>query len=249
MPMRSQLLLRLVVVLPLCLGTLVDVPAEPGALNRAVHNVGTAAASGQQRLRLAPGVHQLLQPLLLTAAHSGLQFEGSTDGASVISGGVDIHPSAWTEYAAAACPGCGSVMRAPLPVGTKYSRQLYVNNIRANWTMALFPQDGAALTPTGYSVPAASGLNWTHNSGSAVEMVYRGTHSSGAQWTESRTPVSKFVAGDGLVDGHSHITMAAAGFAAGRNKAYNQVPSIDLCICQYSVFIFDSCCPYHRVSL
>ena len=52
-------------------------------------------------------------------------------------------------------------------------------------------------------------------------MVYRGTHSSGAQWTESRTPATAFAA-KGLLPGHSHIKMAAAGFAAGRNKAYNQ---------------------------
>ena len=36
--------------------------------------------------------------------------------------------------------------------------------------MALFPQAGATLSPTGYSVPAAAGLNWSHNGGARVEI-------------------------------------------------------------------------------
>eukprot|EP01051_Picozoa_sp_SAG22_P011477 SAG22_NODE_1108_length_5550_cov_4.655109_5_plen_325_part_00 len=211
-------------------GSVVDVPASPGALNRAVDAVAAAASPAARggpggnpnpvTLRLAAGRHQLLRPLELSPAHSGLAFVGSPEGASVISGGIEIDPAAWKPFAAAACKGCGQVMRAPLPAGTKYSRQLYVGGVRANWTTALFPQEGATVTATGYAVPAAAGLNWSHNKGGLVEMVYRGTKSSGAQWTESRTPVQSY--GPGLLPGHHHITMAAAGFAAGRNKAYNQ---------------------------
>jgi len=65
-------------------------------------------------------------------------------------------------------------------------------------------------------VPPSAGLNWTHNGGKGVEMVYRGTGSSGAQWTESRVPVAAYNTAAGA------ITMAAAGFAAGKNKAYGQ---------------------------
>jgi hypothetical protein len=41
--------------------------------------------------------------------------------------------------------------------------------------MALFPIDGAQVTDSGYTVPPATAavLNWTHNSGNKIEMVYR----------------------------------------------------------------------------
>ena len=205
-------------------GSVIDVPASPGALNRAVEAISTAyaAAGGQPTtrpttLRLAAGRHQLLRPLDLHAAHSGLQFQGSTGLAAdtMISGGVEIPPSSWAVFAPAKCAGCGSVMRAPLAAGTNYSRQMYVNGVRANWTMGLFPQQGAKITTTGYSVPSGT-FDWKHNDGAKIEMVYRGTHSSGAQWTESRVPATGYDPATG------HITMAAAGFAAGNNKAYNQ---------------------------
>ena len=35
-------------------------------------------------------------------------------------------------------------------------------------------------------------FDWKHNGGAKIEMVYRGTHSSGAQWTESRVPATGF---------------------------------------------------------
>ena len=50
---------------------------------------------------------------------------------------------------------------------------------------ALFPTTGATVTNNGYTVPPATAakLNWTHNGGSKIEMVYRGTRASGAQCT------------------------------------------------------------------
>ena len=201
-------------------GEVIDVPARPGALNSAVEAMAAdgdaVRRSRSTTLRLAPGRHQLLRPLDLHAAHSGLRFEGATSGGeSVISGGLEIPPSSWSIFAPAKCAGCGSVMRASLAPGTNYSRQLYVNGVRANWTMGLFPQQGAKITATGYSVPSGT-FDWKHNAGAKIEMVYRGTHSSGAQWTESRVPATGYDSATG------HITMAAAGFAAGNNKAYNQ---------------------------
>ena len=88
------------------------------------------SAAGPHVLRLAPGRHQLLRPLELSATHSGLHFVGSAEGASVISGGFEIPPASWVEHAGAACAGCGAIMRAPLAAGTNYSRQLFVRQIR-----------------------------------------------------------------------------------------------------------------------
>ena len=201
--------------------SVIEVAARPGELNRVVDAIAASDATTAHgtTLRLAAGRHQLLRPLELGAAHSGLRFAGASGAApTVISGGLEIPPSSWTVFAAhPKCAGCGSVMRAPLAAGTNYSRQLYVNGQRANWTMGLFPQQGAKITATGYSVP--TDLKWEHNQGAKIEMVYRGTHSSGAQWTESRNPATGYEAAAG---GGGHITMAAAGFAAGNNKAYNQ---------------------------
>ena len=56
-------------------------------------------------------------------------------------------------------------------------------------------------------------IDWKHNDGARIEMVYRGTRASGAQWTESRTPVTAVDAAAGT------ITMATTGFQAGLNKA------------------------------
>eukprot|EP01052_Picozoa_sp_SAG31_P024018 SAG31_NODE_2017_length_6663_cov_3.680530_5_plen_262_part_00 len=209
----------------------IDVPATLGALNAAVDAVAAAAKSSSTRkgkghsdspaplLRLARGRHQLLRPLELTAVHSGLHFAGDEGGGTVISGGLEIPPGDWTKFKTAVCAGCGDVMRAPLAAGTNYSRQLYVGQppTRANWTNVLFPA-GAKETAVGYSVGASQNLTagWTHNNGRRIEMVYRGTHSSGAQWTESRNWAAGFDASSG------EFTMAAAGFAAGKNKAYNQ---------------------------
>jgi|EP01047_Picozoa_sp_COSAG01_P064960 hypothetical protein len=192
-----------------------DVPATPGALNEAV-DVHALASPGPHTLRLAPGRHRLLRPLKLSAVHSGLHFHGSAEGSSIISGGLEIPPNSWMKFAPAACGGCGAIMRAPLAAGTNYSRQLYVDDVRANWTMALFPEN-ASTTLTGYSLRKGS-VNWKHNGGAKIEMVYRGTKSSGAQWTESRTPV--IAVRDTLLG--THITMATDGFQAGIHKAYNQ---------------------------
>jgi hypothetical protein len=204
----------------------IEVPAVPGALNDAVdaiasHQTGTSSST---IIKLARGRHQLTRPIRLTPAHSGLRFIGvapasaGEEAGSTISGGVAIDPTTWTKYAEAKCYGCGWVMRAPLPAGTNYSRHLYVNNVRANWTMALFPTEGSKVTATGYSVPpaTAAALNWTHRGGSKIEMVYRGTRASGAQWTESRTPATAFDVRTGA------ITMASSGFKAGLNKPYGQ---------------------------
>ena len=204
-------------------GTVIEVPAVPGALNDAVDAAALqhqAQPATTTTLKLASGRHQLSRPIRLTPAHSGLRFEGAPDplAPSTVSGGVVIDPASWTTHAKAHCVGCGWIMRAPLPAGTTYSRHMYVGNVRANWTMALFPIQGATTTATGYTVPlaTASALNWTHNKGAKVEMVYRGTRASGAQWTESRTPATGFDVGSGA------ITMAAAGFKAGLNKPYDQ---------------------------
>jgi hypothetical protein len=71
-------------------------------------------------------------------------------------------------------------------------------------------------TPTcSYTVPPHS-VDWIHNGGARVEMVYRGTGSSGAQWTESRTPATAYTPSTGS------ITMASLGFIAGLHKPYNQ---------------------------
>ena len=221
-----SLCLSLTLKLSLTGAFVIDVPATPGALNRAVEAISTAyaadgggkpAPASKTTLRLAAGRHQLLRPLDLHVVHSGLHFQGAVGSAAntEISGGIEIPPSSWTVFAPAKCAGCGSIMRAPLAPGTSYSRQMYVNGVRANWTMGLFPQQGAKITTTGYSVPSGT-FDWTHNGGAKIEMVYRGTHSSGAQWTESRVPVTRYDPATG------HITMAAAGFAAGNNKAYNQ---------------------------
>jgi len=85
----------------------------------------------------------------MAPAHNDLHFEGTKANETVVSGGINIDPASWAMFAAAACPGCCSIMRAPLPPGTTYSRQFYVNGVRANWTMALFPQAGAKVTQTG----------------------------------------------------------------------------------------------------
>ena len=156
-----------------------------------------------------------MRPLELSAAHSGLHFIGSAEGASIISGGFEIPAASWVEFAAAACAGCGAIMRAPLAPGTNYSRQLFVDNVRANWTSALFSDvlgHGATIGATGYTVEGGS-FDWQHNGGAKIEMVYRGTQASGAQWTESRTPVTAVDADAGT------ITMATTGFQAGLNKA------------------------------
>ena len=100
---------------------------------------------------------------ILTQVHNGLRIEGQ--GESTVSGGHLINRDSWIFFAVASCKGCGSVMRAPLPSGTKYSRQLYVNGVRANWTQQLFPLEGAAITATGYSVPGLNFRNWKHNGG------------------------------------------------------------------------------------
>ena len=219
--LRTAVLLLLPAASAAAVTSFADVPASPGALNTAVDAISLLGDSSKH-LRLAPGRHQLVRPLVLTEAHNGLRMEGSAGSEpSVISGGMEIDPGSWVDFAPAHCAGCGRVMRAPLPAGTNYSRQLYVGGVRANWTMALFPAAGATITATGYSVPASSGLNWTHNGGSGVEMVYRGTKSSGAQWTESRTPATAFVH-NALLPGRHKIEMAKAGFLAGRHKAYNQ---------------------------
>ena len=147
-----------------------DVPASPGALNEAVDVHVIAAGPGQHTLRLAAGRHQLLRPLKLSAVHSGLHFKGSADGSSVISGGLEIPSDSWTKFAPAECAGCGAIMRAPLAAGTNYSRQLYVDDVRANWTMALFPSGNASITHTGYLLPRGS-VTWKHNGGAKIEMV------------------------------------------------------------------------------
>ena len=262
------------------------VPATPGALNRAVVALAVNPPRVPPRpvvLQLAPGRHELSAPLVLSAAHSGLRFEGAADGATVISGGVEIDPASWVQHSEAGCTGCGAVMRAPLPAGTNYSRQLYVpahlpfafafpflpspdpcgtkrgkkagggghrscthahahahaqtvcvsangrthvtmcahaaaaaaryvGGVRANWTEALFPLEGAKVTATGYSVSPQ--LNFTHNGGARIEMVYRGTRASGAQWTESRIPAVGYGGGE--------FTMAATAFANGNGKPYGQ---------------------------
>ncbi len=58
-----------------------------------------------------------------------------------------------------------------------------------------------------YQVPAGS-LNLTYNGGAVVEMVYRGTAASGAQWTESRVPVASADTATGA------ITMAVRSLRA-----------------------------------
>ena len=167
--MLSLLLLLLLPFTNAIHASVIDVPARPGELNRAVEAMLTAESeaptSSTTTLRLAAGRHQvsmcarararacvrvshfslslslissykkkpnrrgeqLLRPLDLHAAHSGLRFEGASSGASVISGGLEIPPASWAVFAPAKCPGCGSVMRAPLAAGTNYSRQLYLD--------------------------------------------------------------------------------------------------------------------------
>ena len=142
MMMVMMMMMMMMMMSAFAAQVIIDVPASPGALNDAVDAIAraqrtAAAARGKPpTLRLAPGRHQLLKPLELTPAHSGLHFAGSKGGgASVVSGGFEIAPSAWAAFAPAACAGCGSIMRAPLPAGKKvsYSRQLYVGGVRANW--------------------------------------------------------------------------------------------------------------------
>jgi hypothetical protein len=145
----------------------VDVPAVRGALNHAIDQFTTARAGMRgggggggggggwldaraTTLRLAEGRHELTAPLVLTAAHSGLSIVGAPGAKSVVSGGVAIDPAAWETVGAAACGGCGEVVRAALPAGTNYSRQFYVDGVRANWTSAMFPTAGASVTATGW---------------------------------------------------------------------------------------------------
>ena len=147
------------------------------------------------------------------SSFSGLTVHGSSDPdtPSIISGGIEIAPDAWTTVRPAACAGCQSIVKATLQPDTNFSRQLFVNQTRANWTSALFPSSASEMTATGYHVTAASGgsspvRNLTHNGGKGVEMVYRGTGSAGAQWTESRTPVQSVNVSTGM------ITMAVSGY-------------------------------------
>jgi hypothetical protein len=135
----------------------VDVPAERGALNRAVDDVAAGKhPAARTQLRLAPGRHELTSPLVLTPAHSGLSVVGtfsssSSTDPSVISGGVQLDPSVWKTFGPAECAGCEAIVFAPIPNGAKDFRQFYVNGERANWTSAMFPTAGAAITATGYA--------------------------------------------------------------------------------------------------
>ena len=173
-------------------------PDVAGSLQAAV--AAAAAISEVATIHLAPGVHTLPHPLVLGAQHSGTHFVGH--GAATISGGVPVgapvHPDGgkpihgWAVVPdrPAKCAGCaGQIWRASVPKGS-FSRQFYVNGVRANRTWAPFPAGGAkAAMGNVITIPGTALQAFTFNV-SAIELVYRGASSAGSQWQESRCPVS-----------------------------------------------------------
>ena len=137
-------------------------------------------------VHLEPGTHFIRSALELGPSDSGVRYVG-VNGSATISGGIEV--TGWQDAGPANCSGCTRVWKASLPPTATASRHLFVNGVRANRTFELFTGASTTkITADGYSmaVPAS----WHRNpAGSNIEMVYRGTHSAGAQWTESRCPV------------------------------------------------------------
>jgi hypothetical protein len=145
------------------------------------------------------GTCRLSRPIALSAADSGTRWVGSPTGAT-ISGGIALDDTGWRMQGQAACAGCGSIWAYTLPAGTGPSRQLYLDNVRANRTVMPFPHDGAYKSAAGVHSPLAGKLSspsvW--QDGRGIELIHRGTHtcnySSSIQWAETRVPVESTTA-------------------------------------------------------
>eukprot|EP01046_Picozoa_sp_COSAG06_P034758 COSAG06_NODE_3669_length_5040_cov_3.451123_6_plen_704_part_01 len=167
----------------------------------------SAASDGVGRsveLRLLPGRHALLAPLLLDERDSGTRWTGG--GQASISGGVFVGP--W--HAADAGGGPKGLLQAalPAPMRRRCPRQLWVGGRRASRTAVDLPAS-SIFTAAGIVAPSnwSDPRRWADPSG-AVEVV----HDSAFQ--QSRCAVRNVTA---LANGSTLLTMAQPCWALGRS--------------------------------
>ena len=161
-------------------------PGQRGTLERAF--AAAAGATAATAIHLERGHHVLTHPLVLDSRHSGTHVVGH--GEASISGGAPIDD--WEVAGSAHCAGCSVIWRARTPQGLHDSRQLYLpmTNERANRTWMPLPTGGPGEDAFGrVSVVGNPGqmASWRRNL-TAIDLVYRGTPSAGAQWIEARCP-------------------------------------------------------------
>eukprot|EP00729_Bicosta_minor_P006900 gene6901-7060_t len=167
-------------------------------LEAALKTVRTTRSKGTAAVISVQGTCHVSEPVALGPADSNLEIVGVGTVATPspgISGGVAI--AGWTIAEAAACKGC-HIYVAALPKDATNARQFYVDGVRANKTIMLFPQATATRTAVGFKTPLAS--TWTHNDGIGIEMLHRGTsscnYSSRIQWAEHKLPVASITGGE-----------------------------------------------------
>ena len=190
------------------------------ALHSAVASLRTArAGSTATRATLTiRGLCRLAAPLELDERDSNVQWIG--ERGAVISGGIELPVSSWSNHAKAQCAGCGTVWVAQLNASTTVdSRQLYVDGVRANRTVMPFPQGSATKHARGIDSPLAA--RFKHNRGAKIEMLHRGTHtcnySSSIQWAETRVPVAN------VIEDQSTFVMVQPAYSHSNNNG-NRLP-------------------------
>ena len=119
------------------------------------------------------------------------------------------------------------------------SRQFYVNGVRANRTWAAFHANATQASSfpepaSAIRVPGSRMQAWRRNV-SAIELVYRGGASAGAQWIESRCPVASIED-----DGRGGTEVGAQGPIYIAAKRVWMCVRAFLCV----VLIIVSCCHF-----
>ena len=132
-----------------------DCVADPSSLGITLTNARKARA-GSITIKVTiiiRGACRVTQPLELGPEDSNMEWIGEAGAA--ITGGISISETAWKKYGSARCNACGTLWRVQLDATTTDSRQLYVDGVRANRTVMLFPQAEAIKNAKGYFSPLA----------------------------------------------------------------------------------------------
>ncbi len=151
--------------------------------------------SADLTIYLEGGTYRLAKPLVLTAQDSGnaghnIIYAASPGQHPVVVGGIRI--TGWT-----LADKSLHLWSAPAPGGFTYTRQLYVNDVRADRTRGRLPVK-LTQTQTGYLADSAVMAGWRN--ASDLEFVYTGGNALWSEpsaglgaWTEPRCPVLSIV--------------------------------------------------------